>query len=285
MPPRFLERFDKVLKQRDSLLCVGLDPDPTRYPRAITRLPAGRRHRTFLEGIVKATLDHTAAYKMQLGAFLQFGGDGIHELERICATIGPSRLRILDLKANDIPNTMRLYREGVFRQMGFDAMTVSPWLGWESFAPLTDDPAHGFFVVAHSSNPGAPDFQEIPTPRGPLWQAIVGEVRELAHRGGNAGVVIGATFPEILRQSREILGNGVPILVPGVGAQGGALSSTVRDGVDARGRGLLVSASRSILYASAGTGWTQAAGDEARRLATQINQLRSGVGRGKGATS
>ncbi len=281
---RFLERFDRVLKQRDSLLCVGLDPDPTKYPRPVARLGANRRLRTFLDGVVRTTLPHTAAYKMQLGAFLQFGSDGIAELERIVDAIGPTRLKILDLKANDIPNTMRLYRDGVFRRLGFDAMTVSPWLGWETFAPLTEENGHGFFVVAHSSNSGAPDFQEIPTPRGPLWQAIVGEVREMAHRSGNVGVVVGATYPEAIRQSREILGNGVPILVPGVGSQGGALSTTVRDGVDARGRGLLVSASRSILYAASGPEWAKAAGDEARRLATQINQLRSGVGKGRAAS-
>ncbi len=281
VPLRFNERVDRLLKQRDSLLCVGLDPDPAKYPRPIARMAAGRRHRAFLDGIVRATRPYAAAYKMQLGAFLQFGAKGIEELERVVRSIGPDRIKILDLKANDIPNTMRLYHAGIIRGLRFDAMTVTPWLGWESFGPLLDDPAHGFFVVAHSSNPGAPDFQEIPTPRGPLWLAVVGEVRELAHRGGNAGVVIGATYPEAVRQAREILGNGVPILVPGVGAQGGALSATVRDGVDARGRGLLVSASRSILYAAAGEDWARAAGEEARRLATQVNQLRSGVGRGR----
>jgi orotidine-5'-phosphate decarboxylase len=278
VPVRFSEKLDRLLARRDSLLCVGLDPDPTKFPRPVRRAPAARRLRLFDDGIVRATRDHAVAYKMQLGAFLPFGAAGIAELERLARTIGSDRLRILDLKANDIPNTMRLYQAGAFGRLGFDAITVTPWLGWETFGPLLEDPAHGFFVVAHSSNPGAPDFQEIPTPRGPLWQAVVGEVKSLAGRAGNAGVVVGATFAEAVRQTRQIVGNGLPILVPGVGALGGALSTIVRDGVDARGRALLVSASRSILYASAGPDWANAAGEEARRLSTQINQLRAGVG-------
>ncbi|MGI0152008.1 MAG: orotidine 5'-phosphate decarboxylase / HUMPS family protein, partial [Thermoplasmata archaeon] len=161
---------------------------------------------------------------------------------------------------------------------------VSPWLGWETLAPLLDDDRHGFFVVAHSSNPGSQDFQEIPTPRGPLWQAVIGEVRAAAGRSGNAGVVIGATYVDAVRIARKILGNGIPILVPGVGAQGGALSTVVREGVDARGRGLLISASRSIIYASAGKEWGKAAREEAERLSTQINQLREGVGTRPSAT-
>ncbi len=183
--------------------------------------------------------------------------------QRWSRKIGPTRLRILDLKANDIPNTMRMVRDGAFRGFGFDAVTVTPWIGWETLAPFLEDTAHGVFVVAHSSNPGSVDFQEIPTPRGPLWLAVVGEVRRLAHTHGNVGVVIGATFSEGLRTARATLGNGMPILVPGIGAQGGSLATTVREGVDAHGRALLVNASRSILYASAGPDWKRAAGAEA----------------------
>lgn len=235
--------------------------------------------RKFNDGILAATEDYAAAYKMQFAGFLRYGPKGIEELARLTKEIGPSRLRILDLKANDIPNTMRMYRDAAFRTLGFDAITVTPWLGWETLAPVAEDDRHGFFVLAHSSNPGAPDFQEIPTPRGPLWQAVVGVVKELAATRGNAGVVVGATFAEAIKNARDILGNGVPILVPGVGAQGGALSSTVREGTDARGRALLVNSSRSIIYASSDGRWAAAARAEAERLHTQINQLRAGVGR------
>ena len=277
MPVKFQARVDEILDARRSLLCVGLDPDPNSFPRPLKRLSKPAALARFLDGIVAATMPSAAAYKLQLGAYLAFGEKGFHEMARIVRKIGPGRLRILDLKANDIPNTMRLIRDGAFGAFGFDAITVSPWLGWETFEPFLDDPKHGFFVVAHSSNPGAPDFQEIPTPRGPLWFAVVEEVRRIALQHGNAGVVVGAPFAEALRQTRTTLGHGIPILVPGVGAQGGQLATAVREAVDGNGRALLINASRSILYASAGADWKEAAGAEAKRMKGQINQLRLGL--------
>ena len=277
MPPKFNQKVDRILSARNSLVCVGLDPDPALMPKALKRLAPRAQLDRFLGGVVQATFPHAAAYKMQLGAYLPYGPAGIEALGRLPKKIGPTRLRILDMKSNDIPNVMRMWRDAAFRSLGFDAVTVTPWLGWETLEPFLSDAAHGVFVVAHSSNPGAPDFQEIPTPRGPLWLAVVGEVRRLAHAHGNLGVVIGATFSEALRHARSALGNGIPILVPGVGAQGGSLATAVREGVDAHGRALLVNASRSILYASAESDWRRAAGAEAERLKTQINQLRAGL--------
>ncbi len=277
MAQKFSQRVDRILSARDSLVCVGLDPDPTLMPKSLRRLAPRAQLNGFLNGVIQATFPHAAAYKMQLGSYFQYGAPGMEVLSRLCRRIGPTRVRILDLKANDIPNTLRMVRDGAFRQFGFDAVTFTPWLGWETLQPFLDDPAHGVFVVAHSSNPGSLDFQEIPTPRGPLWLAVVGEVRRLAHAHGNVGVVLGATFSDAFRAARATLGTGIPILVPGVGAQGGSLATAVREGVDAHGRALLVNASRSILYASAGTDWKKAAGTEAERLKIQINQLRAGL--------
>ena len=277
MPQKFSQRVDRILAARDSLVCVGLDPDPLLMPKSLRRLPARTQLDRFLRGVIQTTYPHAAAYKMQVGAFFQYGLAGMEVLSRLCSQIGPTRLRILDLKANDIPNSLRMVRDGAFRQFGFDAITLTPWLGWETLEPFLADPAHGVFVVAHSSNPGSLDFQEIPTPRGPLWLAVVGEVRRLAHAHGNVGVVIGATFSDAFQAARATLGNGIPILVPGVGAQGGSLATAVREGVDAHGRALLVNASRSILYASSDNDWKKAAGAEAERLKVQINQLRSGL--------
>lgn len=277
MAPKFSQRLDRILVARDSLVCVGLDPDPASMPKGLRRLSARVQLERFLSGVIRATFPHAAAYKMQFGSYLQYGAPGIEVLARLCRQIGPTRLRILDLKANDIPNSIRMVRDGAFRQFGFDAITFTPWMGWETLQPFLDDPAHGVFVIAHSSNPGSLDFQEIPTPRGPLWFAVVGEVRRLAHAHGNVGVVLGATFSEAFHAARATLGNGIPILVPGVGAQGGSLATAVREGVDAHGRALLVNASRSILYASSGTDWRKAAGAEAKRLKVQINQLRAGL--------
>jgi orotidine-5'-phosphate decarboxylase len=277
VPEKFVARVDRILKARDSLVCVGLDPDPEQMPKPLRRLAAGAQLDRFLDGIVDATFPYAAAYKMQLGSYLRYGPRGFVALERAVRRIGATRIRILDLKANDIPSTMAQIREGAFGRFRFDAITLTPWVGWDSIQPFLDDPSRGVFVIAHSSNPGAPDFQEIPTPRGPLWLAVVGEVRRLSHAHGNVGAVLGATFSDAFRAARSLLGNTIPILVPGVGAQGGSLSTAVRDGVDAHGRALLVSASRSIIYASSGTDWRKAAGAEAQRLRAQINQLRAGL--------
>jgi orotidine-5'-phosphate decarboxylase len=279
MSGRFIDRMDKILERHRSLLCVGLDPDPDRLPRSLKARTSGRAVGRFLDGIVAATSPFAAAYKMQLAHYLRYGPEGIELLARLTHRIGSSHLRILDLKANDIANTMRMYHEAAFAGLGFDAVTVTPWLGWDTLAPFLEDERHGFFVIAHSSNPGAPDFQEIPTPRGPLWHAVVAEAKELADRHGNAGVVIGATFAEAVKAARQTLGDSVPILVPGVGAQGGDLATSVRDGVDSNGRALLINASRSIVYASSGQDWKAAAGQEASRLRIEINQQRSSLGR------
>lgn len=278
---KFQARVDRILAARRSLLCVGLDPDPALLPRPLRRLSKRLGLRRFLDGIVHATYPYAAAYKLQLASYLAFGAPGLLELERQARRIGRGRLRILDLKANDIPNTMRLLATGAFDRMGFDALTVTPWMGWETLAPVLERTDRGIFVVAHSSNPGSVDFQEIPTPRGPLWVAVLGEVRRLAAAHGNVGAVVGATYTDAVALARQTLGNGIPLLVPGVGVQGGQLSATVRVGVDARGRGLIVNSSRGILYASAGPDWKKAAAQEARRLAQQINQLRTGLDRAR----
>jgi orotidine-5'-phosphate decarboxylase len=272
----FNSRFDRTLRTRESLLCVGLDPDPALLPSSVAGASEGARLSRFLDGIIKETGPYAAAFKCQLGSYLAFGAAGLAQLDRIPEKVGASHLKILDLKANDIPNTMRLIRDGAFQRLGFDAVTVSPWLGWETLEPFAEDTEHGIFVVAHSSNTGAPDIQEIPTPRGPLWLAVVAEVGRIAKAHGNAGVVVAATYAELLRTSRNRLGDGIPILIPGVGIQGGRLSTSVRDGVDANGRALLVNSSRSILFASNGPDWAEAAGAEARRMNEQINQLRAG---------
>jgi orotidine-5'-phosphate decarboxylase len=276
---KFLARVDRILQARRSLLCVGLDPDPALMPKPLRQLSARAALPRFLGGVVHATFPFAAAYKMQLGSYLAYGATGLAYLANLADEIGPTRLRILDLKANDIPNTMRLIRDGVFDELGFDALTVTPWLGWETLAPFLETPEKGIFVVAHSSNPGAGDFQEIPTPRGPLWMAVITEAKRLADAHGNVGVVVGATYADAVRIAREEVGNHVPILVPGIGAQGGQLSTTVREGVDAAGRALLINASRSILFATDGPKWKSEAGAEAKRLRDQINQLRSGVGK------
>lgn len=274
MAVAFLDRLDRSLARTNSLLCVGLDPDPDLLPRA---LGAPRRVATldrFLRGVVDATLPFAGAYKMQLASYMNYGPAGLASLAKIAKAIGAQRPTILDLKANDFPNTMRLYHDAVVEHFGVDAVTLTPWMGRDSLEPFAEDPAHGFFLVAHSSNPGSADLQDPPRSHRPAWVEVVRWARQLERANRNAGVVIGATYPTAVARARRLLGPTGAILLPGIGAQKGALEESVRAGIDRRGRGLLVAASRSIAFASRGRDWAEAAATAAARLTDQINAAR-----------
>ena len=270
----FLDRLDRSLERSNSLLCVGLDPDPALMPRS---LPGGKRAaglERFLLEVIERTMPSAGAFKMQLASYLNYGPDGLDVLRAITRQIGRRRVTILDLKANDFPNTMRLYHDAVFSHYGFDAVTLTPWMGRDSLEPFVTDRAHGVFLVAHSSNPGSADLQDPPRSKRPLWLEVVRWARRFQEGNGNTGVVVGATYPEAVARARRVLGPAAPILVPGIGAQGGALEACVRRGTGRGGRALLVAASRSILYASRGADWAEAAAREAASLSDRINALR-----------
>ncbi len=275
MGETFVDRSNRILAGVGSLLCVGLDPDPARIPRSIGPGHSPRTLRTFLSGMVDATRPYAAAYKFQLASYFGYGPAGFWALEETVRAIGAERIRILDLKANDIPNTMRLYHDGLFDCFGFEAITVTPWIGWDSLAPFTDDPAHGIYVVAHSSNRGWRALQDRRSAGRPAWIEVLDRVRTLSRRFHNVGAVVGATYPAAVAEARRRLGDRVPMVVPGVGAQQGALERCVRAGIDRHGGSLLINASRSILYASAGRDWAEASAREAARLSSMIGASRS----------
>lgn len=270
--PSFYRALARAEERAGHGLCVGLDPDPDRLPRPLRGLPAGEGLRRFLEGIIQSTLPSATAYKCQLASYLAFGLEGLSTLRSVTERLRSERPVILDLKAGDIPNTMSLYARGVFGAFGFDALTVNPFLGWESVEEIAKDPERGVFVVAHSSNPGSKDFQEAETSRGPLWHGLLERVREEADRE-NVGLVVGATDPSALALARRTVGGTVPILVPGVGAQGGDLETAVRLGRGAGPGTLLVNSSRGILFASEGEDFASAAGRVAEGLSRQLAGL------------
>ncbi len=278
MPRPFFERSEATIRATGSMVCVGLDPDPERMPAPLRGRDPERALVPFLEGIVRATRPYAGAYKLQLASYLAYGPAGFRAMERTVRTIGPDRIKILDLKANDVPHTMRLYREGVFRRFGFDAMTASPWVGWDGLETLLDDPTRGVFVVAHTSNPGWADLQSPPRARRPPWREVLRRVRELARRRENVGAVVGATYPRAVAEARRALGPRVPMLLPGIGAQAGDLAASVAAGIDGRGGALWVASSRAILYASAGDDWREASAREAARMRSAITAARRGAG-------
>jgi len=245
-----------------SMLCVGLDPDPDRFPEVV----AGSVF-DFCAAIVDATADTVCAFKPQIAYFSSIGAE--RELERLCAHIRdrhPRVLLILDAKRGDIGSTAEHYAREAFDRYGAHAVTVNPYLGTDSVEPFLRHPNGGVFVLCRTSNPGSGDFQALTVDGEPLYQHIARRVAAEWNEIGDCGLVVGATYPAELRTVRSIVGD-LPLLVPGVGAQGGDVAATVRAGHDATGFGMVINSSRAVLYASSGADFADAARAEA--LATR----------------
>ncbi len=231
----------------------------------------------FNRAIVDATSDLVCAYKTNLAFYLAQGSDGIRALERTVEhirTAAPEAVLICDFKAGDIPVATEQYAKAVFETFGFDCATVNAYGGRDTLDPFLRHEGKGVFVWCRSSNRSAKDFQDLPVSVGgdkaPLYQAIAREVSGWGS-GGSVGLVVGATYPDDVRVVRELC-PGMPLLVPGVGAQKGDLESTVRYGVDASLGNLIINSSRSVLYASSErSAFADAARDEAMSLRDHMN--------------
>jgi orotidine-5'-phosphate decarboxylase len=264
----FREKLEAAAVRNGSLLCVGLDPDPARLP--IDDL-AG-----FNRAIVEATADLVCAYKPNLAFYEALGEEGYAALKETLAAIPADVPTIADAKRGDIGNTARGYARAVFDVLGFDAVTVNPYLGGDSLEPFIQREDRGVFVLCRTSNPGAADIQDLAVGNGRASRPLYQVVAELARRWntrGNVGLVTGATYPEELARVRELCPDMV-LLIPGVGAQAGDLAAAVRGGLDARRGGILVNASRGVLYASAGADFAEAAREAARALRDEIERHR-----------
>ncbi len=234
----------------------------------------------FNRAIVDATSDLVCAYKANLAFYLALGSEGIRALERTVEhirTVAPEVVLICDFKAGDIPSSTEQYAKAVFETFGFDCATVNAYGGRDTLEPFLRYDGKGVFVWCRSSNGGAKDFQDLQVSVGadkaPLFKAIAREVSEWGS-GGSVGLVVGATYPDDVRDVRELCPD-LPLLVPGVGAQGGDLESTVRYGVDASSGNLVISASRSVVYASSEKeAFADAARAAARSLRDLINHTR-----------
>jgi orotidine-5'-phosphate decarboxylase len=260
-----------------TLLCVGLDPEIERLPATVRRATVAETLLAFGAAIVDATADLVCAYKPNIAFYEAQGPDGLEALIQTIALIhrrAPDVPVLLDAKRGDMANTSRLYARAVFDVYGADAVTVQPYQGQEALAPFIEREDRGVFVLCRTSNPGAAELQDLPVAGEPLYLHVAGAVAERWNGLGNCGLVVGATWPDELRAIRAAAPD-LPILLPGIGAQAGDLAGSVRAGVDRYGQGLLVSASRSVLYASPGANFADAARREAQRLRDTINQYRS----------
>jgi orotidine-5'-phosphate decarboxylase len=261
-------------------LVVGLDPDPGRIPESLA--PGGdpvERAIEFNRRIVEATAGLACAYKPNAAFYEMLGTDGFRALaETIAASrrSAPDTVVILDAKRADIGSTNAGYVAAAFEQLGADAVTVHPYLGGEALAPFLERGEKLVFVLARTSNPGAGEFQDLLFDGVPLYRQVARAVARDWNAAGNCGLVVGATYPEELCAVREDVPAEMPILIPGVGAQGGDVAAAVTANRDAGSSAFLIAASRSILYASAGDDFAEAARDAARALDAKIRDAASG---------
>ena len=268
----FMQSLAQVWRRSDSLVCVGLDPEPARFPAALRGDPDAIF--AFCRAIVDATGDLACAFKPQIAHFAAHAAEGA--LQRLIAHIHathPGVPVILDAKRGDIGSTAQHYASEAFDRYGADAVTVNPYLGRDSVQPFLDRADKGVIVLCRTSNAGSGDFQNLDCGGRLLYQQVAETIARDWNSNGNCALVVGATYPEELADVRRRVGD-LPLLVPGVGAQGGDVEAVVRNGCTADGTGLMISSSRAILYAGDGEDFADSARLAATALRDEVNRYR-----------
>ncbi len=272
--------FRRMLENRWSrnrFVCVGLDSEFDRIPESVRRrISIADIIVAFNRAIVAATADLVCAYKPNIAFYEAHGAAGIAALQQTIADIhavAPDVPVILDAKRADIGNTNAGYVDAAFGFLRADAITVHPYLGAEALQPFLAREEKGIFVLCRTSNPGAGEFQGLSVNGEPLYRHVARRVANEWNKNGNCALVVGATYPDELRKVRELVGD-MPILIPGIGAQGGDVEKTVIAGQDRHGRGMIINSSRGIIFASNGADFAQAARRETEKLGELINRYR-----------
>jgi len=278
MTMSFTAHLARAETLNDSLLCVGLDPDPAKFPGSWKDDPD--RIFDFCATIVDATKDLVIAFKPQIAYFAAQRAEG--QLERLIAHIhkvAPEVPVILDAKRGDMGTTAEQYAVEVFERYRADAVTLSPLLGFDSIEPYLRYEGKGAILLCRTSNPGSVELQALRLASGDtLYEHIARLAQGEWNRGGQLALVVGATYPEEIERVRALAPN-LPLLIPGIGAQGGDAAATVRAGwrADANGRTtapIIVSSSRAVLYASRGENFAQAARQAALATRAELNSAR-----------
>lgn len=258
MKPPFSTRLEKLRQLKSSVLCVGLDPDPSKLPtHLLASLPLHDAVRQFCFDIIEATHHTAIAYKLNVAFFEVLGREGFSVMQDVLQRIPADILSIADAKRGDIGNSASFYARAVFDTAGFDSITVSPYMGRDSVDPFLVHEGTCAFVLVRTSNPGSSDFQQLQTNDHLLYQEVATAVASWGEEAaGEAGFVVGATNTDDLATLRSSFPH-IPFLIPGVGAQGGSATEVMK----AAGSGpVLINSSRGILYASSGEDFAEAAG-------------------------
>lgn len=263
----FLSKLTGAQRNQNSLLCVGLDPDPKLLPSIVKN--ASNPVLEFNKRIIEATHGLVCSYKLNLAFYEAMGDSGWETIRQTLAAIPGNIVTIGDGKRGDIGNTSEQYAKAM-AEIGFDAVTVNPYMGRDSVAPFLADPQRGAFILALTSNPGSRDFQRLRVGRVPLYEKVAVSAKKW-NKNKNVGLVVGATHPKELRRIRKITPS-MPLLIPGIGKQGGDLKSSIRFGCDRHGELAIINASRNIIYASSGEDFASAARREATRVRDEIRR-------------
>ncbi len=271
----FYELLRNSCRSRNSLVCVGLDPDLRKLPESVK----GEKKPVFEfnKQIIDATAHYACAYKPQIAYYSAIGAED--QLEQTIVYIKsehPDMPVILDAKRGDIGSTADMYAIEAFDRYMADAVTVNPYMGGDTLAPFTKYADKGVIVLCRTSNPGSGELQELECSGGKLYETVARLASTAWNENNNIGLVIGATYPKVLGDVREIVGD-MPLLVPGIGAQGGDLEKVLDYGLDRDQTGLLINVSRSVIYASSGDDFAEAAGREAGMLRKKINDFRKPI--------
>lgn len=274
--PTFTEKLTNAWEKSGSLVCVGLDPDARKLPKCLSG--TARPILEFNKAIIDATAPFACAYKPQAAYYHAAGAESdLLDTIKYIREKAPHAFVILDAKRGDIGATAEQYALEAFARYGADAVTVNPYMGGDTLQPYLSAPERGAIILCRTSNPGSGELQslEVSTPSGikKIYEIVAEKCAKEWNRHRNTALVIGATYPGELAHIRQLVGD-IPLLVPGIGAQGGDLEAVLRNGLTPEKSGLLINSSRGIIYASMGEDFGEAAGIAARKLCEEINSFR-----------
>ena len=268
----FKEKLEKVVHKNDSLLCIGLDIDKDKIPKYIFE-KSKEPYLDFNKEIIDATKDLVCAYKLNMAFYEVFGKEGINILEKTISYIPKDIVIIIDGKRNDIGNTAKKYAQSYFETFNADAVTVNPYLGKDGILPFLEYKNKCSFILCRTSNPSAIDIQDVKISNKPLFQLVAEKIKEW-NTFDNCGAVVGATYPDELKKIREILGDEIPMLIPGIGAQGGDVEKTIKNGTNRYRENAIINSSRGIIYAGKNKDFSKESRIKAIQLKDEINKYR-----------
>ena len=268
----FKQKLTAISHDNNSLVCIGLDVDKEKMPKFLFE-SSKHLYLEFNKSIIDSTKDLVCAYKLNMAFYEVLGTEGFELLKKTIKHIPKDVVVILDGKRNDIGNTARKYAQTLFETLSADAITVNPYLGKDGVAPFLEYKDKCSFILCRTSNASAGDFQDLAVPETPLYQIVAKKIKEW-NENDNCGAVVGATYPEELKTIRSILGDEIPILIPGIGKQGGDVEKTIKNGTNSKGKMAVINSSRDIIFAGDDEDFATVSLKKAISLRDEINKYR-----------